>query len=202
MKCSIACVVLVGLLVACTGIPLRSIPRLMNLQQELLDANPAEFMLAIQVDARMTPPLSAVPILHLAIRPDESSAFDAVERKLPMRFTVASADQLGLASPPPNRRWLIYSFSAESQAELSLIQKYFKQIRAQPRANSGGGSISVGIAQDGVAAKDPALANTRWESWLRTSRQEGFFQLWSGSIAALIKQAKTEAAAAPSRPAN
>jgi hypothetical protein len=55
----------------------------------------------------------------------------------------------------------------------------------------------VGIFQEGVAAKDPALVNTRWDSWLQTSRREGFFELWSGSIAELLKRAKTEAAPAP-----
>ena len=44
---------------ACTGVPLRSVPRLMQLNQQLLEANPAEFMVALQVDARMVPPRNA-----------------------------------------------------------------------------------------------------------------------------------------------
>jgi hypothetical protein len=56
--------------------------------------------------------------------------------------------------------------------------------------------VSVGISQEGVAPTDPALANTRWESWLQTSRREGFFELWSGTVAALLEQAETAKRAA------
>lgn len=191
MNIRFATLALVGMLVACGGIPLRSLPRLIQLQSGLLEANPAEFMLAIQVDKRMLPPPGAVPLLQLAIRPARAGAFDAIERKLPMRFAIASANALGLATPTADRRWLVYSLAPESQAELLRIQSYFKRIRAQEHER-GRGSISVGIAQEGLAARDPALIDTRWESWLQTSRQAGFFELWSGSIADLLKQAKSE----------
>lgn len=176
-------------LVACSGIPLRSLPRLVKLQSELLEANPAEFMVAIQADARMAPPPDASPILQIAIRPAEAGAFEAIDRKLPMRFAVSSATTLGLAAPPSNRRWLIYSLTPESQAELTRIQDFFKRRQSDP-SHKKGGTLSLGIAQDGVASKDTALANTRWESWLQVSRQEGFFDLWSGSVAELLKQAQ------------
>lgn len=198
MKTRFAILVLISMLVACTGIPLRSLPRLMTLQSELLEANPAEFMVAIQVDARMVPPPGAVPILQLAIRPSESGAFEVIDKKLPLRFTIASANALGLVTPPADRRWLVYSLTPESQAELFRIQGYFKHIQAL-KHGKGGGSISVGIAQDGVAAKDASLANTQWASWLQTSRQEGFFELWSGSIAELLKRAKASEAASAAK---
>lgn len=175
-------------LVACSGIPLRSLPRLVKLQSEMLQANPAEFMVAIQADMRMVPPADASPILQIAIRPAEAGAFEMIDRKLPMRFVVVSANSLGLTPPPSNRRWLIYSLTPDSQAELVRIQEFFKRRQSDPSHNKGG-TLSLGIAQDGVATKDPALANTRWESWLQVSRQEGFFELWSGSVADLLKQA-------------
>ena len=141
MKRLISHFVLVVILAACGGIPLRSMPRLMQLRHELLNANPAEFMVAIQVDARMAPPPNAAPVMQLDIRPREPGAFDAIERKLPMRFNMASAKALGLHTAAANRRWLIYSFPPESQAELS--------------------------------------------------RKEGFFELWSGSVEELLKQANS-----------
>lgn len=195
MKSRLATLVLVGMLIACTGIPLRSLPRLMKFQNELLNANPAEFMLAIQVDARMTPPPGSAPVLHLTIRPAEPGAFETIDRKLPMRVSTASASAVGLAPARVDRRWLMYSFPPESQADLLRIQNYFKTIRAQ-KQGGGGGSISVGIAQDGVASRDPALANTRWESWLQTLKQDGYFELWSGSIAELLREAKSADAGA------
>jgi hypothetical protein len=191
MKKRIIALLLISLLAACTGIPMRSLPKLMKLQGELLTANPAEFMLAIQLDARMVPAPGAVPVLQLAIRPSKPGAFDAIDKKLPMRFTVASANTLGLPIPTADRRWLVYSLPAESQSELAQIQSYFKRIEAKKQEN-GGGSVSVGIAQEGVAAKDPAFAATRWESWLQVSRQEGFFELWSGSVAELLKRANKD----------
>jgi hypothetical protein len=187
MKTRFAVLLLICSLAACSGIPLRSLPRLIALQNDLLTANPAEFMLAIQVDARMAPPPGAAPMLQLTIRPTESGGFAAIDEKLPMRFTIESANTLGLKTPNLGRKWLIYCLSPEAQTELVRVQTYFKGIRAQEH----GGTIGVGIAQDGVAAKDPALANTRWESWLQTSRQGGFFELWSGSVDELLKLAKS-----------
>lgn len=185
--------VLAALLAACSGIPLSSMPRLMRLQHELLDADPAEFMLAIQADARMTPRPDSTPYLHVSIRPAEAGAFAPVEKTLPMRLAVTSTSAPGLAVPGAGRRWFIYSFPPETQAELARIQRHFKDVQIERRGKSGG-SVSVGIGQDSVAPTDPALANTRWESWLQTSRREGYFELWSGTVAALLEQGEMERA--------
>jgi hypothetical protein len=189
MKHLLFCVLTACALAGCGGIPLRSIPQLVSLQGKLLDANPGEFMLAIQADARMTPRPGAVPVMHLAIRPRDANAFEAVEKSLPMRLSVSPANARGLTPAPAHRRWFIYSFTPESQAALLRIQDQFKLIQAQQKGK-GGGSVSIGIAQEGVAASDPALADTRWESWLQTSKEDGFFELWSGTIGDLLKQSK------------
>lgn len=52
------------------------------------------------------------------------------------------------------------------------------------------GSLSVGIEQAGIAARDPALDNSWWESWLRISAREDFFELWSGTIADLMRDSE------------
>ena len=186
MKNRFATLVLISLLAACSGIPLRSLPRLVNLQQELMQANPAEFMFAVQVDARMTPPPGAVPMLQLAIRPNEAGAFEAIDKKLPMRFAIASANAPGRAPAAADRRWLIYAFPPESQAELLRIQDYFKHLQTREHGK-GGARVSVGIHQEGLAARDPALVDTHWESWLQTSRREGYYELWSGPLGELLK---------------
>ena len=179
---------LVGALVAaCSGIPLRSLPRLMKLQEQLLEANPAEFMLAVQVDARMTPPPGASPVLEIAIRPAQPGAFEPIDKRLPMRMTTASVNALGLATPRADRRWLIYSLAPESQAELQRIRSHIKRVQAQA-GDKRGGTVAVGVSQAGLALRDPALAATRWESWLQTSREDGFFELWSGTLGDLLKQ--------------
>ena len=184
----LALLILALALSGCSGIPLRSLPKLVALQNELLDANPAEFALAIQMDARIKPPAGTVPELQLAIRPARPGAFEVVDRKLPMRLTVTPAGQMGLAPAGKGRHWLVFSLPPESQAELARIQAYFKRLQAE-KAHNGGGSVSLGIAQEGLADPEPALANTRWESWLRTSLRQGFFELWAGTPGELRKRA-------------
>jgi hypothetical protein len=180
--------VLCALLAACSGVPLRSLPRLMRLSGELLDANPAEFMVALQVDARMVPPPGAVPQLVIKLTPREAGAFEPVDKKLPLQQTVASTATLGLDAPPPGRRWLVHSLPADSQAELRRIQ-YTIRLQMAKSSGNGGGSLSVGVEQDALAAGDPALAHTRWETWLQTSRRDGFYEVWSGTPAQLQEAA-------------
>jgi hypothetical protein len=91
-----------------------------------------------------------------------------------------------LSAPPEHRRWLIYSLAPESQAELSRIQNDFKRMRE--RKGKSGGSLSLGIRQTGIATRDPTLADSRWESWLQTSTEEGFFELWSGTLGDILGQ--------------
>jgi hypothetical protein len=171
------------LLASCGGVPLRSVPRLLQLQSQLLEANPAEFMVALQVDARMVPPPGAVPLLVIKLTPREPAAFAAIDKKLALQLTVASGATLGLESPSAGRRWLIYSLPAATQAELRQIQDTVKRAKA----GSQGGSLALGVEQDSMAAAvtDPALANTRWDTWLQTRNSDGFFEAWSGTLAQL-----------------
>jgi len=175
-------------LTACGGVPLRSVPRLMQLQGQLLEANPAEFMVALQVDARMVPPPGAVPMLVIKLTPREPAAFSAIDKKLALQLSVASGATQGLEPPPAGRRWLIYSMPAATQAELRQIQDTIKRAKA----GAQGGSLSVGVEQDSMAAAvtDPTLANTRWDTWLQTRRSDGFFEAWSGTPAQLKKAAE------------
>ncbi len=175
-------------LVACTGVPLRSLPRLMQLPKELLDANPTELMVALQVDARMTPPAGAVPMLSIKLTPREPGRFEAIDKQLPMQVSVASSSTMGLEAPGAGRRWLLYSLPVSTQLELLRIQGIMQRARAESQGQ-GGGTISVGVAQDSLAATDPALAHTRWETWLQTRQRDGFFEVWSGTPAQLQKSA-------------
>jgi hypothetical protein len=175
------------LLASCGGIPLRSIPRLLQLQGQLLEANPAEFMVAVQVDARLTPPPGAVPLLVIKVTPREPGAFQAIDKKLPLQLSVASGATQGLEPPPTGRRWLLYSMPSATQAELRHIQDTIKRAKA----GAHGGSLSLGVEQDSMAAAvtDPVLANTRWDTWLQTRQSDGFFEAWSGTPAQMKKAA-------------
>jgi hypothetical protein len=175
-------------LTACGGIPLRSIPKLMQLSNELLDADPAQFMVALQVDARMVRPAGAVPLLHLKLEPREKGVFEVVDKKLPLQVALASAEQLGLEAPGKGRNWLLYSLPPSTQLELQRVQSTIKRFKAEANGRNGG-SLSIGVEQNSLAPKDLALAHTRWETWLQTKQRDGFFEVWSGTLAQLQKLA-------------
>lgn len=170
-------------LAACSGVPIRSLPRLAQLPQVLLDAEPAEFVVALQVDARLVPPPGAVPLLVLKLVPREPAAFEPLDKQLPLQVATASAAP-GLATAPQGRRWLIYTMPPATQAELRRVQDIIKQARSAPQGK-GGGSLSVGVSQESLATTDPVLSQTRWDTWLQARRSDGFFEVWSGSLAQL-----------------
>ena len=180
------------MLTGCSGVPLRSLPRLINLQEDLLKFDPGEFKFAVQTDAANTPPKGSLPTLDLYLRPAREGAFEPYQSKIPMQLDVVDIAP-GLASAPPSRRWLIFSFGPQAQAELLAFQQRMKR-RVAEKASTGGGSLSVGISQEGLAADDLRLSRTRWESWLQTDRKTGFFELWSGTIAELkaLSRKRTE----------
>jgi hypothetical protein len=176
---------------ACGGVPLRSLPRLMSLQSELLVANPAEFMVALQVDARLVPPAGAVPLLIVRLLPTQAGAFEPIDKKLPLQLSVTSVSTLGLEPPPAGRRWLIYSLPAPTQAELRRVQNTIQQAKALPNGQ-GAGSLSVGVEQDSLAVTEPTLASTRWDTWLQTRKQDGFYEIWSGTPDQIRKMAASK----------
>lgn len=193
-----------ALLTSCSGIPISSIPRLLQLSSQLLDINPAEFMVAIQLDARMTPPPGGVPVMEIKFEPVVAGAYEVIDKKLPMRLVNSAetddgaqgralSSKLGLQAASRGRRWLVYSFTPESQAELVRLQVTIKRLRQDKQSGTGpgkgGGKAYLGIAQEGIPARDPAFADTRWESWLQTRQADGFFELWSGTVDSLLKQA-------------
>ena len=187
MKRLIFSLVLAALLAACSGVPLRSLPRLMQMSGALLEASPAEVMVALQVDARLAPPASAVPMLIVRVTPREPGAFTPIDKKLPLQVAVASASTLGLDAPVLGRRWLIYSMPATTQAELQRIQTTIRQAKA----NGIAGALGMGVEQESLALAitDPVLAETRWETWLQMKKVDGFFEVWSGTPAQLQKLA-------------
>lgn len=183
----------VALLTACGGIPLSAIPRLSQLSGQLLEANPAHFMVAVQVDARTVPPPGAAPQLLIQLKPKVAGAFEAVDKKLPLTLTTSSVATSGLDAPGTGRRWLVYSLPPATQAELLRVQAMVKQAQAQPGYQRGG-SLSIGIEQKDLVMNDPALDHTRWSTWVQVKQSEGFFEMWNGTPAQIRKLAADAAA--------
>jgi hypothetical protein len=176
-------------LLGCSGIPLQSLPRLVQLSESLMEANPAEFMVALQVDERLSPPPGAVPMLLVKLTPREPGAFEAIDKKLPLQLAVTSSATLNLKAPPAGRQWLLYSMPPATQVELRRVQHLVRQAQAK-KDQRRGGSLSVGVEQDSLAVTDPALSRTRWDTWLRVRHSEGFFEVWSGTPEQLRKAAQ------------
>lgn len=179
-----------GVLAACSGVPLASVPRLMQLPHQLADADPADLRVALQLDQRLVPAPGAAPQLVLQLTPKDPKAYAPIDRKLPLQLATSTGAVLGLDAPPPGRRWWVYSLPGASQAELVRIQALVKQARAQPQGPNPtpmGGTLSLGIAQDdlasSLAASDPNLAASRWATWMQVRRAEGFFEVWTGTLA-------------------
>ena len=160
------------LVTACSGVPLASLPRLAAMQSELLDANPAEIMLAVQEDERMVPPPDAVPTLNIELRAREPGAFEPWQRKLPMRMST-QASPPGLPPAGRGRRWLVYSLAPASQSEFALARSQLAEVKTR-REGKSGGSLGVGIAQEGIAANDPLLARTPWKAGCKPPREQAF----------------------------
>lgn len=186
MRRRCAGLLLAALLSACGGIPLTSMPKLIALQGKILDANPSAFMIAVQADSRLTPAAGSSPVLNIDIKPKVEGDFPRVQRMLKMQTTEWSPILKGLSPAPAGRRWLVYSFTPESAGELRRIQEMFRELKGK----SKGGSVALGISQDNIAARNPELGNTRWESWLQASREDGFFELWSGTLGELLAAGK------------
>lgn len=178
-------------LAACGGIPLRSLPRLARLSEQMLDANPAHFMVALQVDARLSPPASAVPQLVIKVVPKVAGAFEPVDKKLPLAVSSTGGATLGLDAPGPGRRWLVYSLPPATQAELQKVQAMIKQAKAQPGYQRGG-TLALGVEQKDLAVTDPALARTRWSTWMQVKQSEGFFEVWNGTPEEIRKLAEAK----------
>jgi hypothetical protein len=176
------------LLSGCSGIPLTSVPRLLQLSGQMLEADPGQIMVALQVDARLAPPPGAVPLMHIQLKPKVPGTFEAVDKKLPLAVATTGSAALGLAAPRTGRRWLIYSMPTATQDELRRIQAMVRQAKAQP-GYQGGGTLSLEVEQKELVSTDPALARTAWSTWMRVKQNEGFFEVWNGTLQDIQKAA-------------
>lgn len=170
-----------ALLAGCSGVPLGSVPRLLALRTELLVADPAEIMLAVEIDERLVLAKGGVPTLDVDVRPEEPGAFEPIHRAVPMRLKAVGTLPPELPRAGPGRHWLVYDFAPESQKEFASLQARIKQIRSDRQGRTGG-SLSVAVTQDGLAPSESKLGRTLWQSWLRTSAKTGFFEFWTGSL--------------------
>ncbi len=190
MKKSLCLLALITSLAGCMGVPIRSLPHLMSLQTEIMTANPAEMMFAVQTDATVPFPRDGAPVLILIAAPVTKDAFATLRAELPMQqMTSSNAAALGLPTQRTGQQVRVYGFSPEAQAKIAQVRKEFTQLREQAKGK-GGGTLSVGMSQEGLLTDGAQFERAQWESWLQMTKAKGFFALWSGTMADLRKQAK------------
>ncbi len=176
---------------ACMGIPISSIPKLYSLQSQLLDSNPADFMLAVQIDAKMSPPTGAAPVLQIKITPEKAGAFAPIDKNIVLRAVANEPSRYRLPEAGRARRWLIYALPPEAQAELAQTQAMFRTLRAQKQAgDTSKNTVYLGIAFEQLAVDNPQFAATRFETWIQASAKDGFFEMWSGTVGDVFANAK------------
>ena len=172
----------------CGGVPLRSIPRLMQLPETLLNARLGDFRVALQVDARLTPPPDAVPLLGVRLTPKVQGAFEPVNKKFPLQLDAQTTTPPDLPAARPGYHWLLYSLPKPTQAALTRVQDMVRKAQAMPDHKKGG-QLSMSIEQTQLALSNPELAHTRWETWLQTKEDDGYFMVWSGTPAKILAAA-------------
>ncbi len=169
-----------SLFIACGGVPLKSIPKLFSVPEQLLNSDPAEFALAIGVDENIQIDSNAVPYLDVGIKPAEEGTFEPINLSLTMKLSELSSEQLSF-NADKNYRWLLYQLTDDSAEQLREIQNFFKERKKREE----GGELSIGIKQHNIAVDDPNLEKYSWVSWVRFSHQQSFFKLWEGTLGEL-----------------
>lgn len=180
-----------SLVVACAGVPLSTMGYLASRGGQALEGDPAGFSVAIQHDLRMPLAVDAAPELQIRIAPKEAGAFPVVEERMRMRPVVLEPLALGLPAAEPGMRWRVYALKPEQIERMRAVQAEFRARREAAGGKGAGGSLSIGVGMESLAAGSGVPDALRLESWLRLLREDGFRKLWSGSLGDLRAAARS-----------
>lgn len=170
---------------ACAGVPLSTMAKMATFKgEQLIDVEPAQFYVALNVDARIQPSTTRTPKFQISIKPKDEKGFDPVEMEIPFQLVAVDPAKMGLDPAQPGKKWLLYGFGSEGIKELKAVQDKFRAIRADKNRPKGG-HLALGVSQDWVGEMYPQYKNTYLESWLRLNPKDGFFKLWSGRVDSL-----------------
>lgn len=186
----VACVVLC--FAACSSVPLSTMVKLaMNPEARLLESDPAEIAVALDLDARASLLAGAVPTLEFSMKPKYEGAYPPIEEKFKMVRSELGASRFGLEPVSAGRRWTVFVLSPAAVERMMAHQATFKALRNSAKNDQRrGGTVGVGVGLQGVGASSPEQDNMRMVAWLRTSAKEGALKLWSGTPAELHQAAQ------------
>ncbi len=174
-------------LTGCAGVPLLSAMKLANVNfMEILESDPTQLALALNVDAAVSGSREKRPLLHLKIEPKISGDFDKFERELDFELATLDAESIGLPAKTKNRSWLIYRLSPAAVKGIRDHQAYMEKVR-QRKEKKGGGNLDIFLDNEWLIEMYPQYSDTDVQIWLRWNARDGFLKAWAGRLSAAKK---------------
>ncbi len=176
---------------ALAGIPPRSLPRLIRLQDELAAVDPAQLQIAIQLDQDLIAATRSAPVLALSIHPVNPGGFIPIDELLPMQALHPPALPAGLAMPPAQRAWLLFGLGGPTQARLRALQERLRGILSRPSPHSDA-RVVLTVQQQALLPGDRGHQRSHWETWLQSAQPQGWYLIWSGTVQELAAESRAE----------
>jgi len=97
----------------------------------------------------------------------------------------------GLEAAPAHRQWLLFELGAAAQARLRAAQSRLREIlgRQGPHGNA---RVVVTVQQQALLPADALHLRSRWEAWLQSARQDGYYPVWTGTVQELAAESRAE----------
>lgn len=170
---------------ACGGVPIATVARLATKGPDyLLDAQPLDIRVALDVDERIKAAATQPPVLVAVLKAADTQA-PVLERNIPLANDANPADLMGLPSPGAHRNWLVWRIDRAGAAQFAEVQQRLRDMRAAKQK----GSLGLGVKLDGIAEAFPQFMSTEVGVWMLVRPADGYYKMWSGRIADAAKRA-------------
>ncbi len=172
-------------LTACAGVPISTVARLSTKGPDyLLDAQPVDLRVALEVDERIKAAATQPPVLVAVLKSGDADATPVLERNIPLAADAAAADLLGLPAPGARRNWLVWRVDPAGARQFAEVQQRLRDMRAAKQK----GSLGLGVKLDGIAEAFPQFMSTEIAVWMLIRPADGYYKMWSGRIAEAAKK--------------
>lgn len=171
---------------ACAGVPVATVARLATKGPDyLLDAQPLDIRVALDVDERIKSVATQPPILLVVLKTGDADAPPVLERNIPLATDAVAADMQGLPAAGAQRNWLVWRVDPAGARQFSEVQQRLRDMRAAKQK----GSLGLGVKLDGIAEAFPQYKSSETAVWMLIRPADGYYKMWSGRIADAAKRA-------------
>lgn len=170
-------------LAACSGVPMRTVAKLAIAgSDEILGAEASDLRVAIDVDARVKVKPGRAPVLDVVLVADSGVRHSWA---IMLEPDPVAASAHGLRTPRADRHWLTWRLPESGAREFREMQALLRPMIAKKEV----GSLQIKVRQDWIGDGWPTLRGDRIETWVRTRRADGFYELWSGRVGDAMERA-------------